>query len=359
MKRVLLITDVNFWEQCSGNRTRILTLVEYLSQHVQLTVVNTGPAPMDIESTLAAKFPADFFILEKTKYLNSNGYGRRLKALLKNEPFDAIIIEYIHSSYFLNFLENTEAKIILDAHDIISERTEAFKKYNYAGALYELSNEAEQEILDVYDHVMVLCKPDHDAIGKMIGPGRALLCPHPVLPSPHGLRPEVKNIAFIASAYLPNADAITWFLANCWPPLREKYDVQLCLYGTVCSNIKLADRRQIVCKGFIPGLDHIYEETDIVINPVRFGAGLKIKNVEALANGLPLVTTSHGTRGIAAAQSNACLVADSAEDFTRAVSFLIEDAALRQELRKNALCYVKQNLSADKCFSPLLAVINA
>ena len=41
-------------------------------------------------------------------------------------------------------------------------------------------------------------------------------------------------------------------------------------------------------KGFIRNLNSIYEEVDIIINPVRFGAGLKIKNIEALGNGLPI-----------------------------------------------------------------------
>ncbi|MFI5140410.1 MAG: hypothetical protein ACHQIM_21500, partial [Sphingobacteriales bacterium] len=135
MKKVLIVTDVNFWEKSSGNRMRIWSLIDYLSRQVQLTVVNTGPAPENIETTLRNVFNADFYVLEKNKYLNSNGYGRRLKAFLKDKHFDTIIIEYIHSSYFLNFLVD-DVKIILDAHDIISERADEFKKFNHAGALY-------------------------------------------------------------------------------------------------------------------------------------------------------------------------------------------------------------------------------
>ena len=130
--------------------------------------------------------------------------------------FDAVIIEYIHSSYFLNFL-NGEPKVILDVHDIISERAEEFKKFNYAGALYELPAATELEILQVYDHVMVLCPPDQQKLGGLLGADKVLFCPHPVAVSPHTARDGVKNVSFIASAYLPNRDAINTFIKDCWP----------------------------------------------------------------------------------------------------------------------------------------------
>ena len=220
MKKVLIVTDVSFWEKSSGHRARISALVEYLAQQVTLTVVNTGPAPENIEKILGDRFHASFFVLEKTDYLNSNGYGRRLKAFLKNKHFDVIIIEYIHSSYFLNFLSG-EVKVILDAHDIISERADEFKKFNYAGALYELSEQTEREIFGVYDQIMVLCQADVEKVTQMAGPGKALLCPHPVEICKHPIKKEVKNIAFIGSGYLPNIDTINWFAENCWPQISE------------------------------------------------------------------------------------------------------------------------------------------
>jgi glycosyltransferase involved in cell wall biosynthesis len=357
MKKVLLVTDVNFWEKCSGHRMRISALIEYLAHHVQLTVVNTGPAPQDIEEILRNSFNADFFVLEKTKYLNSNGYGRKLKTFLKDKKFDTIIIEYIHSSYFLNFLID-DVKIILDAHDIISDRADEFKKFNYSSALYEISKEDEFEIMNVYDHVMVLCEPDYEKVNSMIGQGRALLCPHPVMICRHPVRTKVKSITFIASGYLPNKDAINFFIANCWPQITEIYDITLSVYGTVGEGLDLPKNNRIAWKGFVPDLNKIYEEADIIINPIRFGAGLKIKNVEALAHGLPLVTTTHGARGIETGINNAFLVADEPSEFIHSIASLIENVKFRTHLSKNARKLIADRFSAEKCFDPLLAVIN-
>ncbi|NRB47195.1 MAG: glycosyltransferase family 4 protein [Saprospiraceae bacterium] len=50
--------------------------------------------------------------------------------------------------------------------------------------------------------------------------------------------------------------------------------------------------------GYVPNLQSIFNDIDIMINPVQMGAGLKIKSVEAMANGLPLVTTTHSATGL-------------------------------------------------------------
>jgi glycosyltransferase involved in cell wall biosynthesis len=360
MKKVLLITDVDFWERCSGHRIRISALIEYLANNVDLTVVKAGPAPQNIETRLKASINAEFFILEKTKFLNSNAYGRRLKAFLKGKKFDTIIIEYIHCSYFLNFLTD-EAQVILDAHDTISDRTDEFKKYNSIGvapdAYYEMSREVEFDIFNIYDNVMLLCQPDYEKISAIIN-DKALLCPHPEITHNYQARKEVKNISYMASSYLPNIDAITFFLEKCWPILSSKYDIRLRIYGSICDKINLLLPENVILCGFVADQNAIYEDADIIINPVRFGAGLKIKNIEALAHGLPLVTTTHGARGMEAGKSDAFLVADDAEGFVQGISSLIENVNLRIKLSENAHLFIKNNFSAEKCFAPLLKAIN-
>ncbi|MBB6112887.1 hypothetical protein HDF23_005670 [Mucilaginibacter lappiensis] len=216
---------------------RIASLIGYLQHHVQLTVVITGPAPNHIEEFLRRDYKAEFYVPEYEKYLNSNGYGKRLKAFLKDRHFDAIVIEYIHSSYFLNFLMKSDALIIFDAHDIISDRINDFKKFDFQGALFELTRESEFDMHNLYDYVKMLCVPDFEKIKLAIGANKILLCPHPIIPFKHTTRKDVGNIVFIASAYLPNKDASYFFINNCWPGILLKYDVRLSIYGTVCDGL--------------------------------------------------------------------------------------------------------------------------
>jgi glycosyltransferase involved in cell wall biosynthesis len=205
---------------------------------------------------------------------------------------------------------------------------------------------------------MAICKPDYDRISSFIGHEKTLLCPHPVTSYPSEIREQVKNIVFVASAYLPNKDGIEWFIANCWPLIYPSHDVHLTIYGTVCSVIDITGKEDIVCKGFLPDIKEIYQEADLIINPVRFGAGLKIKNIEALAHGVPLVTTSHGARGLEAGIGQALLIADDPQSLSEAIISLITSRSLRYKLIENAGRFITAQFSPKQCFSPLLKAID-
>ncbi|MGY4536247.1 glycosyltransferase involved in cell wall biosynthesis [Mucilaginibacter sp. UYNi724] len=358
MKEVLLLTDVDFWEQCSGHRVRIAALIKYLSANFILTAVFTGPTYDGVESIVRNEYGIEFIVLERKRHLDSNGFGRKLKSFLKSRIFDTIIIEYIHNSYFLNFLPY-DCHVILDTHDIISERTKEFEKFNYGGKLYEMQEKDEADIYTIYDHVIMISQVDFEKACLMTDSSKALLCPHPCQISFHERRPKVKKIVFVASGYLPNTDSIKHFVEQCWNKVSLKYNVELDIYGTVCAELDFSDKTRINLKGFEPDLEKIYEEADIIINPVRFGAGLKIKNLEALAHGKPLVTTRHGARGIEIGANNSFAVADDDDGFVLALSRLIDNKPLRETMQQNAHDFVVKNFSPSQCFKPLHdAIIN-
>lgn len=356
MKKVLLFTDVDFWERCSGHRVRIAALIQYLSAHFCLTVVATGPAHDSVESLVRNKYGIELVILEHARHLDSNDYGAKLKSLLESRHFDVLIVEYIHSSYCLNFLPY-DCHVILDTHDIISERTAQFKKFNYGGSLYEMQDNDEADIFNIYDHVMMINQPDFDKACLMVDRQKVLLCPHPSEIYCHELRPEVRKIAFIASCYLPNVDSINHFVAHCWDKISAKYDVELDIYGTVCTELNCSDKKGINLKGFESDLNKIYEEADIIINPVRFGAGLKIKNLEALAHGKPLVTTRHGARGMETGANGVYSIADDDDAFIVALSELIQNRYLRETRQQHAHGFITKNFSSSECFKPLYDAI--
>lgn len=359
MKKVLLVTDIDFWEQCSGHRVRVAALVRYLSAHFFLTVVNTGPAHDTVESIVSSEFGIELIILEPKGNLSSSGYEKKLKALLRRRSFDVLIIEYIHNSYFLHCLPY-DCHVILDTHDIISERTEQFKKFNYASRLYEMDEKTEAAIFNIYDHVIMINQLDFEKACLMTDDSRSvLLCPHPCEIYHHELRVEVRKIAFIASCYLPNVDSIKHFVAHCWDKISSKYNIELDIYGTVCAELDFSEKKGINLKGFENSLEKIYEDADIIINPVRFGAGLKIKNLEALAHGKPLVTTRHGARGMETGANNTYLVADDDDGFVLALSALIENKFLRETMYQNAHKFIAENFSSSQCFKPLSdAILN-
>ncbi|MBS1599976.1 MAG: glycosyltransferase family 4 protein [Bacteroidetes bacterium] len=357
MKKILVITDVDFWRKGAGHRIRILKLVEFLAPRTDLTIAFIG---IDEDRKENAQYHSgyQFVFLGENKLLELDQYAERLSKYLDDRNFDFCIIEYIHNAYLLNALPE-DLKTILDTHDLISERTESFKEYGHEKTLFELPAELEIELFGVFDYLMLICEPDYMKLKTTFPEEKLLLCPHPPTLYRHAIRTAVKNIGFVGSEYLPNKDAVHFFIKECWPAISKKYPVQFTIYGNVIRTLD----DQMSCKnihraGYIEQMDELYNEIDIVINPVRFGAGLKIKSVEALANGLPLVTTTHGARGLESAPNHTFWIADEPKQFIETILALIEDYSLRQKTAQRAYDFIAENFSPEKCFQPLMNIIN-
>ena len=358
-KRVFLLTDIDFWRGGAGHRVRILELVKFISIHAELSIIYVGVAhELNLE-----KFEHDFnsklILLTKKRTVDANRSGELLKELLTSHRFDVGIFEYIHMSFYLQYIPYTIVKM-LDLHDIAADRYESFKKLHYEEATYGISEELEYKIFEMYDYVLVLCKPDLARLLPILSPDKLLLCPHPVSVSPKQIRPKVNCIGFVASEYITNKDAIQYFCRECWPMISSVHDVHLNVYGKVASVLdEVSETAYIHVRGWVDSTEEIYNETDIIINPVRMGAGLKIKNIEALANGLPLITTAHGARGLEMGIDEAFLVADNSEDFANGVLRLIRSVDLREKLGRNAARFITQEFSREGCFGTLISKINS
>ncbi|MDR3694227.1 glycosyltransferase [Mucilaginibacter sp.] len=355
IKQVLIITDVNFWEGGAGHRARISSLVSFLSSNTALTILYVGQAKVLSENAFLERYSCRVIASNNLRKVPTDQYAMQVGTLLTGLKFDAVIVEYIHNTYFLQFV-NDEAEFILDCHDVVSERSKEFKRFEYPNRYYDLVEEEEFKLFKLYDYVIAICLPDFNKIEKIISKEKTLLCPHAVVTFPGFIREDVKNITFIGSEYLPNVDAINSFVINCWPEIYKKHDVKLNIVGNVCKELSIKSDK-INLLGFVADLTGVYQHADIIINPVRFGAGLKIKNVEALSKGKPLVTTKHGARGMYEGEGTAFLVGSTNEEFTSQLLNLIDDYSLRKWLSLNAITYTNENFSAEKCFSPLMQVI--
>lgn len=359
LRKVLLITDMTFWNRSAGGQNRVWEIVKYLGSISLLTVVYVG-----IEGTgfVRSKDLAhmNFFSLNNEEILSAEEYGEIFEKFLYGKTFDVWIIEYIHNAHFMNYLPEG-VLTILDAHDIVSERSKGFKNYNYGREIFEMDEDTEFEILDIFDYIIYLTKNDFLYTKQKIDEKKILVCPHPVKIKKPRLKREVRNVGFIGSEYGPNIDALEYFVKNCWPGIIKKYpDLKFTIYGNVVKRIhdhKLMNSQNISLAGFVEDLDKAYRDIDIIVNPVRFGAGLKIKNVEALAKGLPLITTPHGARGLEEIQNSGFLVAETPEDFLDCFSKLIEDFSFREEISRNAILFAGKNFEVEKCFYNLKELI--
>ena len=102
--------------------------------------------------------------------------------------------------------------------------------------------------------------------------------------------------------------------------------------------------------------ESFYRNIDVVVNPIEFGSGLKIKNVEAIAYGKPLITTPHGANGFVDTPHASVLVADSPEHWRAAIDRLSdpEEIASTGELARQLSA---NQFSDAAAYGPLLKQI--
>lgn len=358
MKKLLIVTYIDFWRGGAGHASRLTSIVNYLKDKVDLTVLFIGKYREKDDEILSGQFQSiTVHFLEKYRELDINSYVKKFAQYMSGKFFDIALLEYIEMYYLLDYIPDNTIKI-LDTHDLMSEKIISFKQYNLVYSGMRLDFDMEMEMFEAFDYIILINKLDHQKVSKKLSQGKLLLIPHPSNLAKKQIRQTVSVISFIASEYAPNVDAIEYFLNEIWPSFL-KYNLTLNIYGRVVEKIKRRNfsLMNVNLIGFVENLEDAYLKSDIIINPVRAGAGLKIKNVEALGNGLPLITTSHGISGIEDARSSALLVADDASEFIFSLERLIDDFSLRESLSRNAYSYAKKILSEDICFAPLLSLL--
>jgi glycosyltransferase involved in cell wall biosynthesis len=352
MKAVFVITHIPFWRRSSGDKARLLALVTYLNKWTRLTIGYIGDK-VEYEAADGLRIVQ----FNRPDSRNIDGLVITIRDFISVNIFDACIIEYAFLSFLLPAIPDNVTKI-LDTHDIVSQRNQSFRAFGArSNDITDLTEKEEHHYFSKYEYVMAIKKADYEKIAEIIGTGKVILAPHPVIGKKQPVRDVVTSIGYVASNYLPNIDAMRWFLSAVWPNLLE-LPITLKIIGTIGNDIDASAIRNIEMTGMVGDIDEIYQGIDLVINPVRFGGGLKIKNVEALAYGLPLVTTSHGSKGLEEAADVAFLVADEPQLFARHIRTLVCDQALRRRLGEAAYSYAATWLSPEKCFQSLLSVIN-
>ena len=127
----------------------------------------------------------------------------------------------------------------------------------------------------------------------------------------------------------PNRDAVVWFHAEVWPRVREKVpEAVFYVVGKDPTPDLLAIARRdpsVMVTGTVEDVRPYFERSKVFVNPVRIGGGFRGKILEAMAMGLPIVTTSLGAEGVEAESGREMIIADEPAEFADAVVGLLRD----------------------------------
>jgi len=148
--------------------------------------------------------------------------------------------------------------------------------------------------------------------------------------------------------YLPNIDAVVWFVENAWFKVKEIWpDATFIIAGmNPTSKVEaLAKYDGIIITGFVDDIRTYYDKAHYFVAPLRVARGLQNKLLQAFACGLPVVSTDAAAEGIDCQKDTDLLIANTAQEFIKQLLLIHDDNNLRQSIINNALTLVNDHYS--------------
>lgn len=159
-----------------------------------------------------------------------------------------------------------------------------------------------------------------------------------------------KNLSIVFTgnmSYQPNIDAVMWFVDNCYKGIKKEFpNINFNIVGNNPHNtiVKLSTNdKSIKVLGRVDSIADNLNNSICSIAPMRLGAGMQNKILEAMACGIPVVCSTMGLGDIKAIKDRDILVYDSPSDFTHGVIGLLKSKELQERIGESGLQYVMQN----------------
>ena len=173
-----------------------------------------------------------------------------------------------------------------------------------------------------------------------------------------------KNVVFIGSLFMVNnKEAIDFYIKKIHPLLSDIKGYTFTIAGnskgegiewiknisSKYNNINIIDSPE--------KLDDIYANASIFLNPMLHGAGVKLKTVNAIVNGLPVVSTMIGNQGTGLKNGKHIYVTNNVNEYAKYIRILLEDKNKRSELVENGQNYIKKNYDQEQCLAKYFSIL--
>jgi O-antigen biosynthesis protein len=231
-----------------------------------------------------------------------------------------------------------------DLHSLRLSRQKAWKEGRGFKPEDLLSEEiARREIASIYrcDLSLIISEYEHKLLKSLFGVNESLLhyLPYMIEPVDESVTrnwPSFKaRSGFISIGnflHQPNWNAVLWLKEEIWPIVRQKLpDAELHVYGAYPSQKVYQlhnESEKFIVKGRADDAGDVLRKARVLLAPIRFGAGLKGKLVDAMLNGTPSVTTAVGSEGIYTEPNWCGTVVNDPKEFAEAAIQLHEDQKL-------------------------------
>lgn len=346
MNTVLSIVPYKFLPAKTGGQRGIALFNKYFSAYIDLTALTV----QENENNLANYKTISFFTRSPLRYINPVHYFSISKQI-KNKKPDHLLIEHPYFGWLGVLLKkSTGVKLIVHSHNIEGNRFKTVGKWWWKIlSAYEKWTHRNAD----YNFFVTQSDLDHAVQEFGLNPTKCLVVTYGTEQSTIPTNEEVKNakllirkennvdedetILFFNGSfnYKPNADALEAIAKKICPLLDKtdlKYKVIVC--GPSLREVNV-HHPKLILKGFVDQIEPYFIGSDIFINPVTDGGGIKTKLVEALSLNSNAVSTISGATGVDPAVCNGKLLLSKDDDWQGFVEQIIAATKISNDMKED------------------------
>ncbi len=286
---------------------------------------------------------------------------RKLQDLVSNTTYDILQIEDSFMADYITYLphDNKTKRVLtfIDIDYIKSDRLSTISTNLKHKIKYYLRSQAmkrwEPHIAARFDLNCFTSDVDEKIMRQHNQTLKTIVLPNGVDAKqlqPLPLNPTEKSILFVGNLnYLPNEDGVLYFTREIFPRIADQIpQLHFFIIGNNPSQKVLALQNDCIhVMGLVPDLLPYYQRCSACVIPLRAGGGTRLKILEAMAYGRPIVSTSIGCEGIAVEDGKHILIADDPQSFADRTVALLSDDQLQQKLIQNARRLIEQTYDWD------------
>lgn len=396
--RFLMITNTLPYPPIAGHPIRNLNLLKRIAQKNEvwlLALMDEDQFPVDLGplkdicqevilipfgefSALARPLQAIQFLLQGTppelRLYETKGMIDALRDLTHRVEFDIIQFEDSYMAHYQEYLPaGWQGKRILTFIDI------AYRQYD---RIYRIETKILRKLrLWLYSRMMYNWEPQYagnfDLSVTMSDIDRDLLLSrnsslnittipngvdtHEFQPLPMPVDGS-NNLVYVGNmSYRPNADAVTYFCEEILPLIHQKIpNVQFWIVGNQpLPEVYELQNEFVHVTGRVEDVQPFYQQSSVCVIPLRAGSGTRLKILEAMALGRPIVSTSVGAEGIDITDGDNILIGDDPQTFASHIVHLLQDQAAWQRIATQARQFAVDNYDWDSITDKLLKTFDS
>jgi len=235
------------------------------------------------------------------------GLAERVRLLCAKYDIDVVFCSYVFHSKLLELIPSYMLKII-DTHDKMGNRYEMLRANGQPLEFFSCTPEEEGAYLRRADIVVARREEEARYFDSVSGKASAIVIPH--VEDPHFIDKtfhQLKDVGTVASANRINLAIVKEFLEaidrqlgdrECPFTIHVAGQVKDLVNGLPDHEAAIFTKPWVKMHGFIADIAAFYADMDVIISPVTMGTGINVKTVQAMAYGMPLLTTAWGMKGI-------------------------------------------------------------